>query len=66
MSRASKCDAVAFLNRTTKLFVRSFHDVSVIYMSTPPISPNKRTEGGGKRGEKGKEEKGKQGLLVRV
>jgi hypothetical protein len=35
-------------------------------MLTPPKSPPKKAEGGGKRGEKGKEEKGKQGFLVRV
>jgi hypothetical protein len=35
-------------------------------MLTPLISPKKRTEGEGKRGGKGKEEKGKQGLLVRI
>jgi hypothetical protein len=59
MSRASKCDGVVFLNRTTKLFVKSFHDVSGRYMLTHPIPPKKRTEGGGKRGGKGKEEKRK-------
>jgi hypothetical protein len=35
-------------------------------MLTHPISPKKRAEGGGKRGGKGKEEKGKQGFLVRI
>jgi hypothetical protein len=35
-------------------------------MLTHPNSPKKRTEGGGKRGEKGKEEKRKHGLLVRI
>jgi hypothetical protein len=35
-------------------------------MLTPPKSPKKKAEGGGKRGEKGKEEKGKQGFLVRT
>jgi hypothetical protein len=64
MSRASKCDAVVFLNRTTKLFVESFHDVSGIYMLTHPFSPKKRTEGGGKRGGKGKEEKKKTRILT--
>jgi hypothetical protein len=40
--------------------------MSVPYMLTPPNSPQKKAEGGGKRGEKGKEEKEKQGFLVRI
>jgi hypothetical protein len=53
--------------RITQLsFVQEFFMTSTAYMLTPPNSPPKmnrrrRTEGG-----KGKEEKGKQGFLVRI
>jgi len=57
MSRAWKCDAVAILNRTTKLFVESFHDVSGIYMLTPPISPKKKQKEEESEGKKEKKKK---------
>ena len=58
MSRASKCDAVAILNRTTKLFVESVHHVSDIHANTSQFTPKKsrrrRKEGGKRKRRKGK------------
>ncbi len=60
MSRASKCDAVVFLNRTTKLFVESFHHVCGIHANTSKVTLKKKQkeeETGGEKEKKKRESK---------